>query len=190
MVTKGSRTEKNLLTAFMLESQARNLYTFFASQAEKEGYHQILRIYLEVADHERIHAKNFCRNLPGGKCELKVALSTSVVGSTLENLKFTCDEESEAHTRLYPEFAKAARDEGFEDIARLFLNVAIAEKLHEKRFRKLLKTAEEGKAWKGRENTIWVCSKCGFNIEGEEPPAKCPACQHPKEYFESFTEEV
>jgi len=188
MVTKGSRTEKNLLTASLAESLARNQYSFFASQAEKEGYHQISRIFNEISDHERIHAKNFFKYLPGGTCEIKSCFPSSVVGSTLENLKQACDEELDAHSKLYPEFAKVARDEGFEDVARMFLNVAIAEKLHERRFRKLLKTVEEGKIWKNAENSIWLCSKCGFNMEGKEPPAKCPSCQHPKEYFEVFTE--
>lgn len=188
MINKGSRTERNLLVAFISESQARNRYTFFASQAEKEGYHKVSSIFLEVADHERIHAKNFIRLLPGGTCEIKMTFPSAGVGSTIENLKFSIDDELETHSKLYPEFAKIARDEGFEDAARLLLNVATAEKLHERRFRKLLKTIEDGKIWKDDESTVWICSKCGFNTQGVEPPAKCPACQHPKEYFNIFHE--
>ena len=185
---KGSRTEKNLMTAFMLESQARTLYTFFASAAEKEGYHQICRIFLEVADNERIHAKSFIRHFPGGSCEIKMTCQSEVVGTTIENLKLAISDEANAQSKLYPEFAKVAREEGFEDVARLFLNVAIAEKLHERMFRKLLKNIEEGTVWKRGENTTWICTKCGFNFQGTEPPPKCPACQHPREYFEILIE--
>jgi len=185
---KGSRTEKNILAAFAAESQARNHYTFFASEAEKEGYHKISRILLEIADQERIHAKNFFRHLPGGKCEIKMTFPSGTIGTTIENLKIAINEELETHTKTYPEFAKVAREEGFEDIARMFLNISIAEKLHEKRFRKLLKTIEDSTVWKAGENTTWICSKCGFIQEGAEPPTKCPACMHPKEYYEVFTE--
>ena len=185
---KGSRTEKNLLAAFAAESQARNHYTFFASEAEKEGYHMISRVLLEIADQERIHAKNLFRHLPGGTCEIKMKFPSGITGTSIENLKIAIDEELETHTKTYPEFAKVAREEGFEDIARLFLNISIAEKLHEKRFRKMLKMIEDGAVWKRAENTIWICTKCGFTMEGTEPPPKCPACMHPKEYYEVYVD--
>lgn len=183
MELKGSRTEKNLLISFAGESQARNRYSFFAKIAEKEGYHQVSRIFLETAEQERIHAKNFFRSLPGGVCEITATFPSGVLDTTVENLKESIAGEHEENSKLYPECAQIARDEGFEEIARMFLNIAVAEKYHEARYGKLLKNLQDGKVWKRDEPVSWTCSKCGFTFDGKEPPGKCPACQHPREYF-------
>lgn len=188
MELKGSQTEKNLLTAFAGESQARNRYTYFAKVAEKEGYHRIGRVFLQTAEHERIHAKNFFRELPGGDAEITATYPSGVIGNTTGNLKASIAGEHEESSEIYPAFAQVARGEGFEEIARLFLNVVVSEQMHEKRFKKLLKCIEEDKVWKRGEPVVWTCSKCGFTIEDNEPPEKCPACAHPKEYFEILNE--
>ena len=184
MELKGSQTEKNLLMAFAGESQARNRYTYFAKIAEKEGYHRISRIFLETAEQERIHAKNFFRELPGGDAEITATFPSGVIGKTVDNLKASIAGEHEEASELYPAFAQIARDEGFEEIARLFLNVVVAEQMHEKRYSKLLKLIEDDTIWKREEPVFWTCSKCGFTFEECEPPEQCPACKHPKEYFE------
>ncbi|MBU1024188.1 rubrerythrin family protein [bacterium] len=188
MEIKGSQTEKNLLKAFAGESQARNRYTFFAKAAKKEGYYQVARLFLETAEHERIHAKNFFRELPGGDLEITAKFPSGVIGTTEENLKSSIAGEHEENSFLYPEFAQVARNEGFEDLARLFLSVVVVEKMHEKRFSKLLKRVDEDTVWKRDETVRWVCTKCGFTYEDKEPPGKCPCCKHPKEYFEVFVE--
>lgn len=184
MELKGSQTEKHLLMAFAGESQARNRYTYFAKVAEKEGYHRISRIFFETAEHERIHAKNFFRELPGGDVEITATFPAGVIAKTADNLRASIAGEHEEATEIYPAFAQVARDECFESIARLFLNVVVAEQMHEKRFKKLLKCIEDDKVWKRDEPVFWTCSKCGFTIENNEPPEQCPACAHPKEYFE------
>jgi len=185
---KGTKTEKNLLTAFAGESQARNRYTYFASKARKEGYIQISAIFEETAHQEKEHAKRFFSYLEGGEVKVEWDFPAGVVGSTLENLKASADGEKYEHSQMYPEFAKIARQEGFEEIADLFERVAVAEKYHEERYRKLAENIEKGRVFKREGKTRWRCRNCGYIHEGEEAPEQCPACRHPQGYFEVFGE--
>ena len=184
MELKGSQTEKNLLTAFSGESQARNRYTYFASKARKEGYEQIAAIFEETANQEKEHAKREFKFLKGGEVEITAAFPAGVIGSTLENLKEAAAGENYEHTKMYPEFAKVADKEGFKEIAEVFRNIAVAEKRHEGRYIALAKNITEGHIFKREKPTRWVCRNCGYVHEGTEPPDKCPACAHPKAYFE------
>ncbi len=168
---KGTKTEKNLMTAFSGESQARNKYTYFAKVAEKEGYLYIGKIFRETADNEMQHAKDEIKFLDGIK-------------DTKENLREAMGGEHYETTQMYPDFAKDARAEGFEDVARLFDQIAKVEKHHEERYKKLLKMVEDGTVFKREKPIQWKCSKCGFVHEGKEPPTACPSCKHPREYFE------
>ena len=181
---KGSQTEKNLLAAFAGESQARNRYTFFASQAKKEGYEQIAAIFLETADNEKEHAKRFFKFLEGGEVEIQATYPAGVIGNTLENLKAAADGENLEHTKLYPEAAEIAEKEGFKDIAATFRYIAKVEIEHEKRYRKLIENIERGEVFKKNKKVRWKCRNCGYVHEGEEPPEKCPSCLHPRAYFE------
>ena len=185
---KGTKTEKNLLTAFAGESQARNRYNYFASKAKKEGYEQISGIFAETADNEKEHAKRFFKFLEGGEVEIQAGFPAGVIGSTLDNLKAAAAGENHEHTTMYPDFAKVANEEGFSDVANVFMNVAVAEKQHEKRFTALAANIEAAKVFK-RENPVkWRCRNCGFIHEGTEPPDTCPACAHPGAYFELLAE--
>lgn len=168
---KGSKTEQNLKEAFAGESQARNKYTYFASVAKKEGYEQIAAFFLETADQEKTHAKLHFKALDG-------------IGDTLANLKAAAGGEHEEWTSMYPRMAKEARAEGFDDIARLFENIAKIEKEHQERYLALLKNLEEGKAFKKDAKVKWRCRECGFVHEGVGAPPKCPVCQHPQAFFE------
>ena len=188
MGLKGTKTEKNLLTAFAGESQARNRYTFFASQARKEGYIQIANIFSETADNEKEHAKRLFKFLEGGEVEITAVFPAGVIDTTVANLKASAAGENYEHTQMYPRFAKIAEEEGFPEIATVFRSIAIAEKEHEKRFLKLAKNIEEGTVFKKSEKVLWKCTNCGFIFEGTEPPEKCPACAHPGEYFEVLAE--
>jgi rubrerythrin len=190
MELSGSKTEKNLVTAFLWESQERNRFSFFSNTAEKEGYHKISRVLATIAEHERIHAKNFFRELPGGQVQITAKFFSGKIGKTEENLKSALEGKNAKLFKMYSEFGQIARDEGFEDIARIFLNVIIAEKTHENMLKKALKCVESGMSWKRDDNATWICSKCGFVIEDKEPPSKCPACNHPKEYFEILFENL
>ena len=185
---KGTKTERNLLTAFAGESQARNRYTYFASQARKEGYEQISAIFLETADNEKDHAKRLFKFLEGGEVEISAAFPAGVIGDTKENLKAAAAGENYEHTKMYPEFAKIAEEEGFEEIASVFRAIAVAEKQHEKRYLGLLKNIEEGKVFKKDKVVKWKCRNCGYIHEGTEAPEECPACAHPRAYFELLTE--
>ncbi|MBC7358493.1 MAG: rubrerythrin family protein [Desulfacinum sp.] len=185
---KGTRTEKNLLTAFAGESQARNRYTYFASQAKKEGYVQIAQIFEETANQEKEHAKRFFKFLEGGEVEVSAAFPAGVIGSTLENLKAAAAGEHYEYSEMYPEFAKVAKEEGFDDIAAVFMNVSVAEKQHEKRYRDLAANIEQGRVFKREAPVKWRCINCGFIYEGAEAPAQCPACAHPQAYFELLGE--
>jgi rubrerythrin len=180
----GTQTEKNLLTAFAGESQARNRYTYWASQAKKEGYDQIAFIFEETANQEKEHAKRFFKFLQGGEVQIAAAFPAGVIGSTLENLKAAAAGEHYEQSEMYPGFAKTAREEGFEDIAKVFEAVAVAEKFHEKRYNDLAANIEAGRVFKRDKPTVWRCRNCGYLHEGEEAPDKCPACAHPKAYFE------
>ena len=185
---KGTRTEKNILTAFAGESQARNRYTYFASKAKKEGYIQISNIFTETAENEKEHAKRLFKLLEGGEVEISGSFPAGVIGSTLENLKASAAGENYEHTKMYPEFAKIAEVEGFPEIATIFTSIAVAEKQHEKRFLALAKNIEEGKVFKKDQPVKWRCSNCGYIHEGTEPPEECPACAHPKGYYELLCE--
>jgi rubrerythrin len=174
MEFKGSKTEKNLQTAFAGESQARNKYTYFASQAAKEGYEQIAAIFLETADNEKEHAKLWFKYLqPGG-----------VVGKTEDNLLAAAQGENYEWTDMYDGFAKTAHEEGFEEIAMKFEMVGKIEKTHEERYRKLLDNVKSGKVFISKDVTIWKCRNCGHIVVGKYAPLKCPVCGHPQSFFE------
>ncbi len=181
---KGTRTEKNLLTAFAGESQARNRYTFFASQAKKEGYQQIAAIFEETANQEKEHAKRLFKFLEGGEVEIQASFPAGVIGSTLENLKAAAAGENYEHTQMYPEFARIAREEGFHEIAAVFEAIAVAEQHHEARYKALAANIEAGKVFKKDAKVRWKCRNCGYIHEGEEAPDMCPSCAHSKAYFE------
>ena len=173
MELKGSKTEQNLMTAFAGESQARNKYTFFASQAKKDGYEQIAAIFQETADNEKEHAKLWFKLLNGGE-----------IGTTAENLKAAADGENYEWTDMYAEFAKTAKEEGFARIAYLFEEVGKIEKEHEERYLKLLENVKEGKVFEAGEVKIWKCRNCGHIVVGTSAPEVCPVCNHPKAFFE------
>ena len=187
---KGTRTEKNILTAFAGESQARNRYTYFASQARKEGYIQIAAIFEETANQEKEHAKRLFKFFEGGETEIQASFPAGVIGSTLENLKAAASGENYEHTTMYPEFAKVAREEGFNEIATVFEAIAVAEKGHEERYRKLIKNMEEDKVFKRDEEVVWRCRNCGYLHRGKKAPERCPACAHPKAFFEVYNENL
>jgi rubrerythrin len=188
MSMKGSKTEKNLLASFAGESQARNRYTFFASQAKKEGYEQIAAIFLETAENEKEHAKKFFKFLEGGNAEITATYPAGKIGTTAENLKAAAMGENEEHTVLYPAFAKTAEEEGFKDAAFVWLKISEVEKHHEERYLALLKTIEQGSTFKKDAPVKWKCRNCGYIHEGKTAPEKCPTCDHPKAYFELLCE--
>ena len=169
---KGTKTEKNLWEAFAGESQARNKYTYYASKAKKDGYVQMSKVFEETANNEKEHAKMWFKLLHGGS-----------IASTEENLLDAANGENYEHTSMYPEFAKVAREEGFDEIARLFDLVGTIEAHHENRYKKLLENLKEDKVFKREDKKSWECSNCGFIIEGKEAPELCPFCAHPKAYF-------
>ena len=181
---KGTQTEKNILTAFAGESQARNRYSYFAGKAKKEGYVQMAHIFEETANQEKEHAKRLFKFLEGGEVEITGAFPAGVIDSTLENLKGSAAGENYEHTEMYPGFAKTARGEGFNDIAAVFEAIAVAEKQHEKRYNGLIANIEAGKVFKKDEKVTWRCRNCGYLHEGTEPPVTCPACAHPQAHFE------
>jgi rubrerythrin len=185
---KGTRTEKNLMTSFAGESQARMRYTYFASQARKDGYVQIADIFAETADQEKEHAKRFFKFLEGGEAEITASFPAGVIGTTLENLKAAAAGEHHEWTAMYPGFAKIAREEGFEAIAKVWEAVSIAEKQHEKRYADLAANIEAGRVFKRDGQQVWRCRNCGYLHEGPEAPAACPACAHPQGYFELLGE--
>ena len=188
MELKGSRTEKNLLTAFAGESQARNRYTYFASKARKEGFVQIADIFEETANQEKEHAERLFKFLKGGEAEVQASFPAGVIGSTADNLKAGAAGENYEWTEMYPGFAEIAREEGFNEIAAVFTAIAVAEKQHEKRYLGLLKNVEAGTVFKKSKKVVWRCRNCGYIYEGEEAPKTCPACAHPQAYFELLAE--
>jgi len=188
MSLKGTKTEKNLLTAFAGESQARNRYTFFASQAKKEGYEQIAAIFEETANQEKEHAKRLFKFLEGGEVEITAAFPSGVIGSTAENLKAAAEGEHYEQTQMYPEFARIAREEGFHQIAGVLEAIANAERFHEKRYLALLENLKKGKVFKKDEEVTWRCRNCGYTHKGKEAPLECPACAHPQAYYELLAE--
>jgi rubrerythrin len=185
---KGTRTEQNLLKAFAGESQAMNRYLFFAKEAKKEGYEQIAAIFEKTAWQEQQHAKRFFKFLEGGEVEITASYPAGIIGTTAENLKASAMGENEEWTLLYPQFAEIAKEEGFPAIAAAFKIIAKVEAEHEKRYLKLLKNLETGEVFKREENTLWECRNCGYIHDGKNPPENCPACQHPKSYFEEKSE--
>ena len=185
---RGSLTEKNLLTAFAGESQARNRYTYFASQAKKDGFVQVQSIFEETANQEKEHAKRLFKFLEGGEVEITASFPAGVIGSTQENLKASAAGENYEHTEMYPGFAKTAREEGFEAIATVFEAIAVAEKQHEKRYLDLAANIEAGRVFKRDTEVVWRCRNCGYLHTGSEAPEACPACAHPKAHFELLGE--
>ena len=181
---KGTQTEKNLLTSFAGESQARNRYTFFASAAKKEGFEQISAIFTETAEQEKEHAKRMFKYLEGGTVEITASFPAGVIGKTIDNLKAAAAGENEEWTEAYPHFAEVADAEGFPEIAEMYRRIAIAEKGHEERYRAFIKNIEEGTVFAKEEETVWQCRNCGYIHVGKEAPESCPACNHPQAYFE------
>jgi len=184
MELKKSQTEKNLLTAFAGESQARNRYTYFSSQARKEGFVQFSAIFEETANQEKEHAKRLFKFLEGGEVEISAAFPAGVIGSTSENLKEAAAGENYETTEMYPGFAKVADEEGFSEIAKVFRNIAVAEARHRDRYLALEKNIAEGKVFKREKSVRWICRNCGYVHEGTEAPDVCPACAHPQAHFE------
>jgi rubrerythrin len=185
---KGTQTEKNLLAAFAGESQARNRYSFFASKAKKEGYEQIAAIFQETAENEMEHAKVFFKHLQGGEVEILAEYPAGKIGTTEENLLAAAEGEKMEWGSLYPDFSKTADKEGFPMVAHSFEKIAQVEAYHEKRYRKLHENIKKSKVFKKDSEKKWKCRNCGYVHEGKEVPDVCPACQHPKSYYEIWTE--
>jgi len=185
---KGTQTEKNVLISFAGESQARNRYTYFASAAKKEGYEQIAAAFLETADQEKEHAKRFFQFLQGGEVEIVAAFPAGVIADTKTNLAAAADGEKHENTKMYPDFSRVAEEEGFPDIAAVFRSISVAEKGREMRYRAFLANIVKGQVFK-RETTVrWRCRNCGYIHEGPEAPEACPACNHPRAFFELLVE--
>ncbi|MDR0953677.1 MAG: rubrerythrin family protein [Elusimicrobiota bacterium] len=185
---KGTQTEKNLLKAFAGESQARNRYTYYSAVAKKEGFVQISKIFEETAGQEKEHAKRLFKFMEGGEVEITYSYPAGVIATTAENLVESAAGEDDEWQNMYPSFAKIAREEGFEEIATVMENIAIAEKEHSKRYKALHKNIVEGKVFKKDTKVTWRCQNCGFVIEGTAAPEKCPACAHPQAHFELLCE--
>lgn len=181
---KGTSTEKNLLKAFAGESQAKNRYTYYSKQAQKEGFEQIAAFFAETALNEESHAKSFFRFLEGGAVEITAIYPAGTIGTTAANLKAAAEGEHEECNVLYPEFSKIAAEEGFPKVATAFKLIATVEEHHEKRYRKLLDNLEKNNVFEKEEKTCWVCRKCGYVHYGIKALQTCPVCQHPIGYFE------
>lgn len=184
MSLKGTQTEKNILAAFAGESQARNRYTYYASQAKKQGYVQISAIFEETANQEKEHAKRLFKLLEGGEVEVAGAFPAGTIGDTVDNLKAAAVGENYENVTMYPEFAKTAKEEGFDDIAKIFRSIGVAEKRHEDRYVKLAANIEDGSVFKKSSPVRWVCRNCGYVHQGDAAPELCPACNHPQAHFE------
>ncbi len=186
---KGTKTEKNLLTAFAGESQARNRYTYFASQAKKQGYVQIQSIFEETANHEKEHAKRLFKYLKSGEeLEITAGFPAGTIGDTIDNLKASAAGEKYEHSSMYPEFAATAKQEGFDDIAKTFESIAVAELYHETRYNALVKNIENDQVFKKEKKVQWRCRNCGYTHEGTDAPDVCPACAHARAHFEIVPE--
>ncbi len=185
---KGTKTEQNLLKAFAGESQARNRYTYFASQARKDGFEQIANIFEETAFNEKEHAKIFFEYLEGGDVEIVAAYPAGMIKDTKTNLEEAAAGEKMEWTTLYQEFSKVAREEGFPEVANSFDQISMVEKFHESRYRKLISNAAESQVFKKKEKVKWHCTNCGYIYEGNEAPKKCPACLHPQSFYEVLAE--
>ena len=184
MSLKGSQTEKNLLTAFCGESQARNRYTYFSAQARKEGFVQISAIFEETANQEREHAKRLFKMLEGGEVEISAIFPAGVIGTTAENLAEAAGGENYEHTIMYPEFAATAREEGFTEIAEVFRSIAAAERYHEQRYLKLVNNIRDKQVFARKQAATWSCRNCGYQHKGTSAPDLCPACNHAQAHFE------
>ncbi|MBE0535948.1 MAG: rubrerythrin family protein [Phycisphaerae bacterium] len=184
MELKGTQTEKNLLTAFAGESQARNRYTYFSSKARGEGYVQISAIFEETANQEKEHAKRLFKFLEGGDVEVCAAFPAGVIGTTRENLQASAAGEDHETTEMYPSFAEIADKEGFVEIANVFRSIAVAEARHRDRYLALDENIKEGRVFKRSQPVQWVCRNCGYLHEGTDAPDVCPACAHPRAHFE------
>lgn len=185
---KGSKTERNLLTAFAGESQARNRYTYFTSKARDEGFMQISAVFEETANQEKEHAKRLFKFLEGGDVQFTAAFPAGIISTTLENLLEAAKGEHHEQAVMYPEFAKTAKMEGFAQIASVFESIAVAEKQHEKQFKAFALNVEKGCVFSKEKKTTWRCRNCGYVHEGSEAPEVCPACNHPMAYFEILSE--
>jgi len=184
MSLKGTKTEKNLLTAFCGESQARNRYTYFAKQAKKEGYEQISVVFEETANQEKEHAKRVFKFLEGGEVEICAAFPAGVIGTTEQNLLEAANGEHHETSSMYPDFAEIAEQEGLIQVAAVFRKIAVAEAYHRDRYLALRKNILEGQVFKRDQKVAWVCRNCGYKHVGTEAPKVCPACDHPQAYFE------
>lgn len=180
---KGTKTEQNLLKAFAGESQARNRYIMYASKARKEGYEQIASIFLATAENEREHASLFYKKLECSEVEITASYPAGCIGTTLENLEYAANGEHDEAFNLYPEFAKVAREEGFQDIAELFELIATIEAHHEERYKDLYNNIKEGKVFERDEEVEWVCLECGYVHKGTSAPDVCPVCVHPQSFY-------
>lgn len=185
---KGTKTEQNLLKAFAGESQARNRYTYFASVAKKEGFEQISNIFAETADNEKEHAKVFFKYLEGGEAQITAVYPAGAIKDTKANLEAAAAGENMEWTILYQDFAKTAKDEGFAEVAAAFEQIAKVEKFHEARYRKLISNMAGGQVFKKTTTVKWHCINCGYVFEGSEAPEQCPACKHPRAYYEVLAE--
>jgi rubrerythrin len=185
---KGTKTEKNLLASFAGESQARNRYTYFSSVARKEGLEQIANIFAETAENEKEHAKVFFSYLEGGDAEVLAVYPAGAIKDTLANLEAAAAGENTEWTKLYSDFGKIAREEGFAEIARSYEQIAKVEKFHESRYRKLISNVSNGEVFKKKIPVKWHCTNCGYIFEGTEPPKECPACKHPQAFYEVLAE--
>ena len=181
---KGTQTEKNLMTSFAGESQARMRYTYFAKQAKKEGFEQIAAIFQETANQEQEHAKRMFKYLEGGMLEITATFPAGVIGTTAENLKAAAEGENEEWTDMYPKFAEIAEEEGFKEIATMYRMIAKAESIHEEQYNKLYERVVEGKVFEREEEIEWQCRNCGYVITSKKAPKICPACLHDQAYFE------
>jgi rubrerythrin len=181
---KGTQTEKNLLTSFAGESQARTRYTFFASQAKKDGFEQIAAIFLETAEQEKEHAKRMFKFLEGGMVEITASYPAGIIASTAENLAAAAAGEHEEWAIDYPKFADVAEEEGFKEIATMYRSIAKVEAMHEERYTALLSRIEHDEVFSREEAIDWQCRNCGFVITGKKAPQTCPACLHPQAFFE------
>ncbi len=185
---KGTKTEKHLLESFAGESQARMRYTYFASKAKKEGFEYVSAVFAEIADNEKEHAKRFFEFLEGGCVEITGTFPAGIMSSTIENLRFSAAGENEEHSKIYPEVAGIADEEGFPEVAECFRRVAIAEKHHETRYLVLLNSFENDRIFKKDLIVKWRCRNCGYVYESKEALEICPACLHPKAYMEELSD--
>ena len=181
---KGSRTEKNILTAFAGESQARNRYSFFAGKARNEGFMQIADVFLETAEQEKEHAKRLFKFLEGGDVEIAAAFPAGIIGATEANLLAAAAGERHEYTEMYPSFARIANEEGFGEVAAVMQAIAVAEAFHERRYLAFAKNIKEGHVFVREQSVTWRCRNCGCTVDGTSAPEACPACAHPKAYFE------